>query len=370
METSIVEGVDKTHVMIGDSSKLPTLVQELEQIPVDWDLSHLKPEPIRAQAQTIQKSVTVSGRGTFQGKNQSTIKLWPSNKPGWRFQRADYPDCLPVRVSADNVWTTGDIVSNIVLRSGPPHNYVRMVEHMIALKLGLPIDSLIIEITSGDPPLFNRGSMDLVDAVNQAGIRPVDGQPVRYFTVKEPVAAVHPGGGGFLIFEPCDPDDPALTFDCAVNFENAIGQQRIKFPMNSETFHRGAEARTNTSQSKMIFCQTLGKLFADIRNLGYSSDNILIAGKNKYYNEPQLMHGDKSLEAVWHRTVLDLAAALSLIEEGRFLGKITSYRAGHQLDVELVCKLYKYDLLQELHLEPTPLDQPEPEPHPPAESVA
>lgn len=344
--------VDAGHVIVGDGGLLPHLRKEFEEIPVDWDLSDQPTEPIRAEATTIRKSVQVSGPGTFRGSDQTTITLWPSTKPGWRFQRADYPDCLPVRVSADNVWTTGDIISNIVLRSGPPFNYVRMVEHMIALRLGMPVDALTIEIDSGDPPLFNRGSMDLVDALESAGTRTLD-EPVRYVTVREPVAAVQPSGG-FLILEPCDPENPGLNIDCAVRFPNAIGQQRIRFPMNRDTFRQGAEARTNTSLGKMIFCRTLGKLFADIRNLGYTRDNILVAGKRNYYNDPQLIHEGKSLEAVWHRSVLDLVAALGLIAEGRFLGNVTSYRAGHRLDVELVCKLYKYDLVQEITLEPTP----------------
>lgn len=338
--------MDFGKVVVGDPALMPGLLSCLDAMPVDWDLMDQEPAPLRKQAQTIGKSIKVSGRGTFHGRKDTTITLWPSDRPGWKFQRSDYPDCLPVRVSAENVWTTGDIVSNIVLRSGPPHNYIRMVEHIIALRLGEPIDSLTIEISSGDPPLFNRGSMDLVDALNEAGTRPVD-LPVRYFTVKETVTAIQPSGG-FVTLEPCDPARPALTIDCGVDFPTAIGKQRIRFPMNTENYLRGAEARTNTSLSKMIFCQTLGRLFADIRNLGYSKENILIAGKKKYYNAPQLVHEGKSLEAVWHRSVLDLVAALALIEEGRFLGHVTSFRAGHRLDVDLVRKLYQGNLLEEV----------------------
>ena len=65
------------------------------------------------------------------------------------------------------------------------------------------------------------------------------------------------------------------------------------------------------------------------------------------------MHEGKSLEAVWHRAVLDLLAAMALIEEGRFLGKITSYKAGHHLDVEAIRALYKHGLLTEMPLPDT-----------------
>ena len=65
-------------------------------------------------------------------------------------------------VSIRNVWTSA---RNIVLRSGNPHNYLRMVEHIIALRLGMGVDDVVISTNSGDPPLFDRSSVDLVEAV-------------------------------------------------------------------------------------------------------------------------------------------------------------------------------------------------------------
>jgi UDP-3-O-acyl-N-acetylglucosamine deacetylase len=152
--------------------------------------------------------------------------------------------------------------------------------------------------------------------------------------------------GKLLVFEPADPARPSLDLDCAVDFPNAIGTQRIKLAVNRETFRHGAHARTNTTAQKKLYCQTIGKIFADIRNLGYTNENVLIAGKKRYANTPGLIHNDKSLEAVWHRAILDLLAAVALIERGHFLGKITSFKAGHGMDVEAVSLLYRNDLLE------------------------
>ena len=139
--------------------------QKLDQQPVDWDLlSGNQPQVARRQT-TIAKKVSVAGPGTFFGKATRTLTLEPTDREGWWFSRDDLDDSLPVQVSVRNVWTTGDVVSNIVLRSGSPHNYIRMVEHIVALKLGLGIDNLMIRLESGDPPLFDRGSLDLVEAV-------------------------------------------------------------------------------------------------------------------------------------------------------------------------------------------------------------
>ena len=104
-------------------------------------------------------------------------------------------------------------------------------------------------------------------------------------------------------------------------------------------------ARTNTPYGKTLYCKTIGKIFADIRNLGYTDQNVLIAGKHKYHNQPRIVRNGKSLEPIWHRSTLDLLAAIALIPDGRFVGEITSYKAGHRLDCDLITQLYLKDLL-------------------------
>jgi UDP-3-O-acyl-N-acetylglucosamine deacetylase len=230
-----------------------------------------------------------------------------------------------------------------VLRAGGPHNYVRMVEHIISLRMGTDIDNLMIKIDSGDPPLFARGSMDLLEALERAGRKTVN-RPVKYVTVKEPVTLCW-DHGQFVTLAPNTSSVPKLIVDAAVNFPNAIGQQRIKFPVNYTNILTGAEARTNTPYGKMLYCKTIGKIFADIRNLGYTNQNILIAKKNSYHNQPRLVRNGKSLEPIWHRSTLDLLAAVALIPDARFIGEITSYKAGHRLDCDLITQLYLKDLL-------------------------
>lgn len=330
-------------LLVGDPAVVNAAYNEFNSIPVDLDLTSQRPAPPRTERQTIAAPVSVSGLGTFAGKSTTTITFEPTGRTGWWLDRTDQPDSLPIRVAIDNVWTTGAIVSNIVLRAGNPHNYVRMVEHIISLRMGLDIDNLMIKIDSGDPPLFERGSLDLLEALDKAGRKTVPGT-IQYVTVKEPVTLAW-DRGQFVTLSPHRGGEPKLIVDAAVNFSNAIGKQRLIFPVNAETLRTGAEARTNTPYGKMLYCKTIGKVFADIRNLGYTDKNILIAKKNGYHNEPRLLHSGKSLEAVWHRGVLDLLAAIALIPDARFAGEITSYKAGHRLDCDLVTQLYLNDLL-------------------------
>ncbi|MDF3127729.1 UDP-3-O-acyl-N-acetylglucosamine deacetylase [Kiritimatiellaeota bacterium B1221] len=341
--------------LAGDQQDAQNLWNLLQSMPVDEDCTDQAPEPIRKRRTTIASPVSVQGPGTFFGKETRTIEFLPTEREGWWFDRGDHPDWLRIQVAIQNVWTTGQVVSNIVLRSGQPHNYVRLVEHIIALRMGMGIDDLTIKIDSGDPPLFDVGSMPLVEALESVGT--VDSAfPLEYVTVKEPVHFSTPEGK-LLVFEPADPNDPKLELDCGISFPNVIGEQRIKLVVNRDTFRRGAHARTNTTAQKKLYCQSIGKLFADVRNLGYTDKNVLIAGTKKYHNEPEpsLWVNNKSLEAVWHRAILDLLAAIALIESGNFIGKVSSYKAGHAMDVQAVKALYRNDLLTKVEM---PGDEP------------
>ncbi len=328
-------------ILYGDSDRVTAGYRALAAQPVDavFEASDVNPV-VRRHATTIGAAFDVTGPGTFFGKEQRTLRFEPTDREGWWFDRDDLPEMLPIGVSIYNVWTTA---RNIVLCSGSPHNYMRMVEHIVALRNGLQLDNVLIRLDSGDPPLFDRGCQDLADAVLHSGIVEQTA-PARWVGVKEPVT-VGNDHSGFLTLLPYREGDPPLRMDVAVDFPSAIGQQRLRLDVSDEIFSRGASARTNTTVSKMIYCKTIGQLFADTRHLGYTAKNILIAGRRRYWNEAKLLRNGKSLEAVWHRGAQDLAAALALIDAGRFAGRVISYKSGHSLDVTMVRQLYRHDLL-------------------------
>ncbi len=294
---------------------------------------------------TIGDTRSVTGPGTFYGRAQRTLTFSPSEQSGWWIKRTDLKEQLQTLVSVRNVWTSA---RNIVLRSGNPHNYLRMVEHIVALRLGMGVDDLTISTNSGDPPLFDRSSIDMVEAVEQCGIIEKS-EPACYVTVKEPVTF---GGqrGDFLTILPPENGEKKLRLDVAIDFLSVIGQQRIVFDVTPESFRHGAFARTNASHRQMLSVKAFGFLFADTRNLGYTRNNILIHGRKKFYGEPRFVQekSGKALEPTWHRATLDLLAALALIDAGRFVGRVVSYRAGHTLDVRAVTQLYLHDLLTPL----------------------
>ena len=336
-------------VLSGNKDDITSSYEKMQNQRIDLDLRSKQVSLLRKKQTTIEKSISLSGPGTFLGKETREIFLESTPLQGWWLDRLDLPNSLPIRVGIANVWTTGQIVSNIVLRSGSPHNYIRMVEHLIALRMGMGIDNLLIRLDSGDPPLFDQGSLDVVNALDSCG-KLVTDNFVNYFTVPHTVSIGGSNGEFVSLSPPLDPNNPQLTIDCAIDFKTCIGKQRIVFPVCEELMRMGSIARTNTSLFKVLYCKTIGRLFADVRNLGYNRNNVLIASKYKYINEPRLIHQKKSLEAVWHRSILDLLAAIALIPDGRFVGHITSYKAGHRLDCELMRQLYLNQVLMPMEL--------------------
>ncbi len=327
----------------GDPAAIKTAFNQLKQQKIDQLRPHDEAEPPDEHDTTLAAPFSITGPGTFFGRAQRTLQFEPAPRPGWWLDRIDLPDELPIEVSVRNVWT---IVRNIVLRSGSPHNYMRMVEHIIALKTGLGLDNVIIRMDSGDPPLFDDSSRGMVEAVEKAGLKHT-GWKAKAWTVKEPVC-IGGDNGSFLAFYPDEKASRRLEIDCAIRFKSAIGSQRIQFTVNREAFRHGAFARTNCPLSMMLYCRTIGMLFADMRNLGYNTRNILVHGRWGYLNKPRMLHEGKALEAVWHRACLDMLAAVALIDRGRFAGRIVSYKAGHALDVQMIRELYQHDLLVEV----------------------
>ncbi len=329
------------NILFGEEGVVRQAFQQLNDQEIDLTRFCEGDERYSCRRTTIGGECSVAGRGTFQGRRHSTLVFKPSTQPGWWIERSDLQEQLMTPVSIRNVWTTA---RNIVLRSGNPHNYLRMVEHIVALRLGMGIDDLVISTDSGDPPLFDRSSLEMVEKIEQAGIVEMD-EPAKYVTVKEQVTF---GGsrGDFLSFIPSERGQRGIRIDCAIDFASVIGRQRVVFDLTPQLFKETSFARTNASFSKMMMVKLLGWTMADTRNLGYTPDNILIHGKKKFYGEPRFIHGDKALEPVWHRAVLDLLAAVALIDIGRFCGTIVSYRAGHTLDCRAIVQLYLRHLLR------------------------
>ncbi len=311
-------------------------VQPIDEVRLAADRTCPFPDVRR----TLESEAQVAGVGTFQGSRKQTLTFAPSAKKGWWIRRMDLPEQLDTEMDISNLWTSAQ---NLVMRSGSPHNYLRMVEHIVALKVGLGVDDVLLKVNSGDPPLFDQSSLPLVKAMEHARISDT-AEPASYITVKEPVA-FGGGRGDFLLFLPAENGERNLRIDCAISWNTVIGDQRVLFDVTPETFRYAAFARTNATRKQYILAKTVGKLFAATRNWGYNEKNILIHGRRRFYTEPRFPVNGKFLEPVWHRATLDLMAAIALAGPERFVGTVVSYRAGHTLDCDAIRALRRNDLI-------------------------
>ena len=330
--------------VIGSEAAIRAAYEAFRAQPIDETrLAPSRECPFSPRRTTLAGEASVAGVGTFEGSEKQTLTFAPSAKPGWWIRRMDHPEQLDTQVDIANLWTSAQ---NLVLRSGSSHNYLRMVEHIIALRAGLGVDDVLIKVNSGDPPLFNDSSMPLVKAIDHAKVVE-SAADATFVTVREPVAF---GGsrGDFLLFLPAEGGERSLRIDCAIRWNTVIGCQRVLFDATPETFRYAAYARTNATRKQYILAKTVGKLLASTRNLGYNDKNILIHGRRRFYTSPRYPVGTKYLEPVWHRATLDLMAALSLTGADRFVGTVVSFRAGHTLDCDAVRALYRNDLLTRL----------------------
>ena len=327
--------------VIGSAAAIAAAYERFRVQPIDEvRLAEPGAEPFPSKRRTLAGEASVTDVGTFDGRRRETIVFAPSARPGWWIRRTDLPEQLDTAVDIANLWTSAQ---NLVLRSGSPHNYLRMVEHIIALKTGLGVDDVLLKVESGDPPLFERSSLPLVEAVEKAGVVET-ADDATYVTVKEPVAF---GGrrGDFLLFLPAEDGERRLRIDCAISWNTVIGDQRVLFDVTPGTFRYASLARTNATRRQYLLAKTVGKLFAATRHWGYDEGNILIHGPKKFYTEPRFPAGGKFLEPVWHRATLDLMAALALTGPDRLCGTVVSYRAGHTQDCDAVRALYRNGLL-------------------------
>ncbi len=324
--------------------------ERLSEIPVDLELTAPEGYAPPEFACTVERAEEISGPATYQKGAKRTVRFRPTERPGWSFDRADLPEQLPIPAVVGSVCQASRA---IVLRSGIDANRLRMSEHVICHRLGLGIDCLEVSLDSEDPPLFDRGSLPLMEALDRAGRREIPELRLKYLSPEKPQALLHPNNGGFLLWEP--PEDPAdhrLFLDVAIGFPTAIGKERLKLCLTPETFRPGCAARTNCAASEVRKARLLKWFVPALRNLGYTRENILLADRDHYLNEPEAsltLPSGKALEAVWHRTCLDLVAALSLLPPlCRPAGTITSFKAGHLLDVRFLTLLLAQDRLRAL----------------------
>jgi UDP-3-O-[3-hydroxymyristoyl] N-acetylglucosamine deacetylase len=198
-----------------------------------------------------------------------------------------------------------------------PARSVATVEHVMAAFYALGIDNAIVEIDGSEMPVMDGSSAVFIEAMEQAGIKPL-GVKRRYIRVVKPVRVDH--GASWAEFLPYD----GTRFEVEIDFDTPlIGRQVWKGDLNALSF------KNELSRARTFgFMRDVERLWAMGLALGSSLENSVVIGDdNRVINMEGLRWPD---EFVRHKA-LDAVGDLALAG-APFLGCYRSHRGGHKVN--------------------------------------
>lgn len=263
------------------------------------------------EKKTLQKEVSFSGVGVHSGKNVN-LALIPSDSGEIIFRRADLDNLEmgidPRQIEAKN---STSLVSK--------DSRIQTIEHLMATLFAFGIDSLIVELDSGEIPIMDGSALPFVAAILQAGTKPLTLnkktiQILKPFVLQEKEASIS--------FFP----DSDFKITYLIDFAHpVIGKQELSLSVNLRTFASEiAPARTFGFLKDVELMRSQGLA------LGGSLENALVLDDEKVINGP-LRFPD---EFVRHK-ILDLIGDLSLLGSP-LLGHFKAEKAGHSLHLRAV----------------------------------
>lgn len=196
---------------------------------------------------------------------------------------------------------------------------VHTVEHLLAAIYGLGIDNLLIELQGVEIPILDGSAAPYVEALTKAGVVSQD-KDKKNINIRSPLEIRD--GEKFIKVEP----SPHFIVSFEGDFQ-FIGMQKYNFSDENNNFTSDiAPARTfgYVEELESLKKQGLGQ--------GASPDNALVLSKDGYVNAPRFED-----EPARHK-ILDIIGDLALLCRP-IKGKITGFKCGHKINIELARKL-------------------------------
>ena len=121
--------------------------------------------PVVAQQQTLQQSVSYAGVGLHSGNrvNMSFLPAGPNR--GLRFRRVDLEGKPEIEARIENV-----VQTNRSTTLGKGNARIQTVEHVLATFAGYEIDNATIELDANEPPIADGSARDYCKLIESAGI--------------------------------------------------------------------------------------------------------------------------------------------------------------------------------------------------------
>lgn len=288
---------------------------------------------------TIQKSVSVKGRGLHTGIDvELTFNPAPENF-GYKFKRIDLEGHPLISAVAENVVDTsrGTTIEEKSVR-------VSTIEHVMAALVGMKIDNILIEINGPETPIADGSSLFFVNALKDAGIVELEAER-KFYEIKEKIVYSDPQRGVEIAIFP----DDHLSIDVMIDYKSKVLGHQYALINSLEDFEAEiAPCRT------FVFLHEVELLLRHNLIKGGDLNNAIVIMDRQVTQEEldrlaELFHKPKiaikpegilnnidihfSNEPARHK-LLDLLGDLALIGTA-IKGRIVATRPGHAANTEM-----------------------------------
>jgi len=293
--------------------------------------------------QTLQKPVSIKGKGLHTGIEVELTLRPASNNHGYKFKRLDLEGQPVISAIADHVTDTsrGTTIEQNGVR-------ISTIEHVLAALWGMGVDNALIEINGPEMPIMDGSSSAFVELIKEAGIIELDAVR-KYFEIKERIVYADKSRGVEIAIYP----DDHFSIDVMIDYNSrTLGHQYAMLSSMEDFESEIAPCRT------FVFLHELELLLQHNLIKGGALDNaIVIVDKpveqqeldrlSGLFNVPKIQVKPEGIlnnlelrfsnEAARHK-LLDLIGDFALIGK-QVKGRIVAIRPGHAANNQMARKL-------------------------------
>ena len=296
---------------------------------------------MRTLQQTIQNTVSLSGKGIHSGvAATATFKPAPADS-GYTFVRVDLPGAPTIKADVDNVTDTSR--STTLQQNGAT---ISTIEHTLAALVAMEIDNCVIEVDGPEMPIMDGSGKPFADLLATAGIQELDAV-LEYYNLPETIRITD--GDTEIIAVPADEFEITVMIDYS---SQTLGFQHATCTGVADFRRDFIDART------FVFLHEVEDLFkrnlikgGDLTNALVIVDRPLDDAKveelKKMFNLPNVkMTREGFLNNVEPRhtneparhKLLDVVGDLTLVGIP-FKAKVIASRPGHATNVKLAKRI-------------------------------
>ena len=292
---------------------------------------------------TLQKPVSIKGKGLHTGVEVELTLRPASNNHGYKFKRLDLDGQPVISAIAENVTDASRGTS--IEENGVK---VCTIEHVLAALWGMGVDNALIEINGPEMPIMDGSSTPFINMIKEAGIIELDAVR-KYFEIKERIVYADKANGIEIAIYP----DDSFGIDVMIDYKSRTLGHQYAMLTNMDDFETEiAPCRT------FVFLHELEQLLKHNLIKGGDLDNaIVIVDKPveqpeldrlaELFNMPKIQVKPEGIlnnlelrfsnEPARHK-LLDLIGDFALVGK-QIKGRIVATRPGHYANNQMARKL-------------------------------